>query len=84
MGKFRAYIDEVQSIRFEFFPAAESRIQRLGAWTVAAIAALPESNSWKSFPQVDSPEVCWNSPDLDPAVLEQELQEILDESKPVS
>lgn len=77
MGKFRAYIEEVQSVRTEFFPAADSRLQRIGAWALAAISALPESNAWKTFPVVDSPEVAWNGPDLDQAVLEQELQEIL-------
>lgn len=78
MGKFRAYIEEVRSVRTEFFPAADSsRLRRAGAWTLAAISALPESNAWKAFPVVDSPEVAWNSPDLDRAALEQELQEML-------
>ena len=77
MGKLRAYIEEVRSVRTEFFPAADSRLQRVGAWALAAISALPESNSWKAFPVVDSPEVVWDSPDLDREVLEQELQEIL-------
>lgn len=78
MGKFRVYAEEVKSIRSEYFPNVHNPLQRLGAWALAAVIALPENNSWKAFPMVDSPEICWNGPDLDSAVLEQEIDTISD------
>lgn len=82
MARLRNYLERVHDIEATFAPQT-SRLKTVSQKIFALVAAV-ENESWRVFPVVDSPEVAWDSPDLDRAVLEQELQEILDESESIS
>lgn len=77
---FRSYFERVgEGIRTNM-PEGASRTRRAAVILAELIIGLPESQTWKTFPKVDSSEVGWNGPDTDPDVIEQELQEIEHES----
>lgn len=79
MAVFQAYRERVRGIS-DTLQRTDSRLKHVGGRLFALLAAI-ETEPWRSFPVVDSPEVMWHQGREE---LEHELEELLHESKPIS